>query len=262
MPQGDLIGQIQVDQIQRPDFSLVDANFSSSRGASAADGDSALSVVESPSGKKNTYAGSQLVITTDRIILNSRFDFLMLSGARGVSISSPQSIHLDSDTDVVLFGDGGTYLGIPGRGEQAGNQNVPKTKADPTVDFEYEPIPLGIKLVNLIEDLIQTIKNATIVTPVGTAYLREDTMYDLACLQARLPEILSTSVFVEGISHEEVDPAPTPPTSITEPPTTITATIINAQPGGAGTSSGGPVTKELASQPDYFETITLYNDPL
>jgi hypothetical protein len=127
---------------------------------------------------------------------------------------------------------------------------------------------LGVKLANFLEDLLIILKNATVLTPVGKGYLREDTMYELGCLQARLPEILSTYGYIDGISHEAVDPPPTPPKILTEPPTTLTGTVTGTFTGAItsdnSTSSGASITitNPLATQPEFFDTQTLYNDSI
>jgi hypothetical protein len=150
----------------------------------------------------------------------------MIFGQQGIVLSSKGNINLDADDAITAFGENGVFIGVPGKGKSIedgnGNKKIPKTKADPTVDQNYEPLVLGIKLANLIEDLLITLKNATLLTPVGKGYFREDVMYELACIQARIPEILSTYAYVDGISHEPVSKAPTAPTKVTEPPTTIT----------------------------------------
>lgn len=213
----------------------------------------------------NYRGGSQVLINSDRIILNSRTDFTMICGAKGVSISSIADVNIDADEAVTLYGDRGLFLGVPGKGkgldEGGGVTKVPKTKAEATLDEDYEPMVLGQKLVNLLEDLLITIKNATVITSTGKAYFREDTLYELACLQARLPEMLSTYGYIDGISHEVPDPAPEPPASLSTPSDLVVGTTagptsnigLGTQQTNATTGDGGP----LEGYPDYFES----NDP-
>ncbi len=199
------------------DFPMDDFSYESSLVGKKEDLNKLLSLTDGDGQKVNGYAGSQLIFNSDRVVINSRLDYLMLCGQAGIAISSPGNVNIDSDEGVTIYGEDGLYLGVPGKGagldEGGGVKKVPKTKADPTLDTDYEPMVLGLKLVNLLEDVLIALKNATILTSTGKAYFREDTMYELACLQARLPEMLSTYGYIDGISHEAPDPAPEPPTT-------------------------------------------------
>jgi len=259
---------ISVPQLPKIEFPLEDLTFSSTLPGAKQDLNVLLGLKDGKGGKQNNFGGSQVLINSDRVILNSRADYLMLFGESGVAISSPGNVNIDADDAVTIYGDDGLFLGVPGKGASTGNIKPPLTKAQPTIDNDYEPLVLGTKLANLLEDLLVVIKNATILTPVGKAYFREDTMYELACLQSRIPEMLSTFGYVDGISHEAVDPPPTAPKTVTEPPTTITGTVAGTSTGTASgdstTNSGASTTiaSPLTSQSDFFETSTLYNDTL
>lgn len=266
--QGTFTGTVTIDVPQLPkiDFPMEDLTYTSTIPGSKQDLNVLLGLKDGKGGKQNNYGGSQILINSDRLILNSRADYLMLFGEAGVAISSPGNVNIDADDAVTIYGDDGLFLGVPGKGSSTGNTKPPKTKAEPTIDNEYEPLVLGTKLANIIEDLLVIIKNATILTPVGKGYLREDTMYELACLQARIPEMLSTYGYVDGISHEPCDPAPEPLKTVTEPSTTLTGTVTGTFTGTNNTTDpnapSSTITNALATQPDFFETITLYNDPL
>ena len=268
--QGTFAGNvnISVPQLPKIEFPLEDLTFSTTLPGAKQDLNVLLSLKDGKGVKQNNFGGSQVLINSDRIILNSRADYLMLFGESGIAISSPGNVNIDADDAITIYGDDGLFLGVPGKGASTGNTKSPSTKAEATIDNEYEPLVLGTKLANILEDLLVIIKNATLLTPVGKAYFREDTMYELACLQSRIPEMLSTYGYVDGISHEAVDPPPTPPKIVTEPPTTITGTVAGTFTGTASgdntTGSGASTTiaSPLANQPDFFETQTLYNDTL
>ena len=200
------------------DYPMEDLSYSSTVNIEANDISKLLAVTKNSQGFTNNYGNSsQVLISADRIILNTKRDYLMLFGEAGVAISSKNPVNIDSDSSVTVAAADGIFLGVPNNGEpyDLDNQKKPSTKGDPTTDQAYEPVPLGIKLANLLEDLFVILKNARIVTPMGLAYFREDTQFDMANLQARLPEILSSLVFVDGISHESTDPAPKAPTTVT-----------------------------------------------
>ena len=239
-----------VQQLQPIDFPMKDLDYESSFTAKQQDIAKVLSITADSIGFTNTYVNSpQILINSDRVTINTKRDYLMLFGGAGVAISSKNPVNLDSDSSITMAATDGLYLGVPNKGTTPWPKiSQPKTKGDPTQDQAYEPVTLGIKLANLLEDLLVTLKNARIATPVGLAYFREDVQYDLANLQARLPEILSTAVFVDGVSHESTDPAPNPPQTITNPTGTITGTQTGAQTGGGGTPIVGSGSGQNANK--------------
>lgn len=259
-----------IPEVPKVTFLMEDTAFGNNIAGEKKDLNSLLGIKPGNNGKINNYAGSQVLINTDRIILNSRLDYLMLFGQQGVAISSPGNINIDADDAVTIYGEDGLYLGVPGKGksleEGGGNRKTPKTKAEPTLDSDYEPLVLGTKIANLLEDLLVVLKNATILTSVGKAYFREDTMYDLACLQARIPEILSTYGYIDGISHEAPDPGPEPLKTVAEPEVTTVGTVVGSFEGVTDSidpeTASSNISNVLSDQTDFFETQTLYNDPI
>ena len=226
-----------------------------------------LGIKPGQGGKVNNYAGSQLLLNSDRIILNSRLDYLMLFGKEGVSISSQGNVNIDADDAITIYGEDGLFLGVPGKGkslsEGGGNQKPPVNKSQRTIDSDYEPLVLGIKLAGLLEDLIYAVKDANIVC-IGGAYFREDTQQLLSDLQKRIPEMLSTYAFIDGISHETVLPESPRITSVTPNPTSLTGTILGVGEVGNVTTPNtvtNPVTNPLAAQADFFEAETIEGEP-
>lgn len=251
-------------------FLMEDATFGTDLAGERKDLNSLLGIKPGNNGRINNYAGSQVLINSDRLILNSRLDYLMLFGQQGIAISSPGNINIDSDDAITMYGEDGVFIGVPGKGksleEGGGNTKAPKTKAEPTLDMDYEPLVLGSKVASLLEDLLVVLKNATILTSVGKAYFREDTMYDLACLQARIPEMLSTYGYIDGLSHEAPDPGPEPLKTTTEASVTTVGSVVGSFEGVTEAKDPNTVSdnisKPLANQTDFFETVTLYNDPI
>jgi hypothetical protein len=259
---------LNIPQLPKITFPMEDLTFGSSLVGEKKDLDQLLSLKPGSGGKVNNYggAGSQIIINSDRIILNSRIDYLMLFGQEGVAISSQGNVNIDADDAVTIYGDDGVFIGVPGKGASTGNTSrAPKNKAEPTIDSDYEPLALGLKVANILEDLLIVLKNATILTPVGKGYFREDVMYELRCIQARLPEILSTYAYVDGISHEAPDPAPDAPKIVSEPPTTLTGTVTGNFTGTTSridpSAPSLEIKNPMADQPEFYETETLYNDP-
>lgn len=197
-----------------------------------------LNINPSGNGHVNAYAnGSTVVINSDRLILNAKNNHVFLCGKEGVTISSPKSIHIDCTDDLYMFSETGEiYLGLPNKGSayDFDKQKLPKTKAEPTKNYQYEPLLLGLKTANLIEDLLSVLIQAVIRTPAGDGYFSKEMMYNFECLRSRLPEILSTAVFIDGVSHDKEDPAPPIPEEIA-----ASVAAASATAGTAGTTTSG-----------------------
>lgn len=191
----------------------------------------------------NKYtAGSQIIINSDRIILNSRENYLLLFGSEGVSISSPRSVNIDAKEDIHIYSDDRLLLGLPGRGldlaSGGGITKAPSNKAQPTIDQDYEPLVLGQKLADLLEDLIETIANAVSITPSGDAAFKEAERATFNQIKARIPEMLSTYAYIDGISHE--GPDATAETEAIAAPALDTQAIDPINPTGISTQ---PITE-------------------
>ena len=187
------------------DFGAVGADFTGTN-FSAAEKNAAVGISPAGDGFKNTYSkkAPQLILNAGRVIMNASTDYAMVFGAAGVIISSGEnSIHLDAEKEVVLHGVDGVFIGIPGGDDlqPSKNKKKPANKGAATVDNEYEPLVLGLKLANWLDDLIQVLQQATVVG-LTNSYFREDTQENFRAIRARIPEMVSTYAFVDGISHE------------------------------------------------------------
>lgn len=140
-------------------------------------------------GKNNTYEGKQIIIDSDRLILNAKDDYAFMFAKGGMSLSTQGELHFDSNSDIYAHSNTGIYLGIPENEEKESDQ-------------DYEPLVLGKKLVDLLEDLILVLKKLKVSTNVGDAYIDSDTQKELIAIQEKLPEILSRTAYVEGRNHE------------------------------------------------------------
>lgn len=183
----------------------------------------------------NNSNNPSLILNAQRVIINSQADPTMVFGEEGVAISSAKQVSIDADDRVILHGEDGIYLGIPNKGNEISTQPL---AGDETPDYTYEPLVLGSKLENLLEDLIQILKNAVILTPTGNGYFREDTQYDLLALQARLSEITSTYAFIDGYSH----PKPAQLTSVRPVVAQTTTTEIQTTTTEAAQTTNGSAT--------------------
>jgi len=203
-----------------------------------------LQLNKTNNGHRNAYAnGSSVIINSDRLIFNAKKDHLFLCGNEGVTITSPKSVHIDADDDVYIFSNTGEiYLGLPNRGEKYDQLPAPKTKADATLNYAYEPMVLGLKLANLLEDFIVIMRDAVIRTPSGDGRMSVEMMYNLESLQSRIPEMLSTVAFIEGISHDKPDAAPQVPSGTDDPAQLPTPSLLTEIATAGNTTSGTTTT--------------------
>jgi hypothetical protein len=213
---------------------------------------------------------SSILINSDRVILNSKTSHTIIAGAQGVSISSPEKVNIDADESITLFAPEGLYLGVPNKGAQRTEGQYPpadlaknpnfikegkKLKSYPTEDAPYEPLVLGYKLINWLDDLLVIIKNMQILTNTGLATPREDAQWDFIALQTRLKELVSTYIYIDGYSHEIPDFAslPKPPTVVTKPKTSIDVNITAVYNQTTSPPTPGPVTSPNSNKPGYYE---------
>lgn len=199
-----------------------------------------------------------MLLNSNRIVLNAKQHMMMMFGAKGVAIASPLRVNIDAGESITLAAQESLFLGLPNRGEQYTIRNqkqIGYTKGDPTPDIGYEPLVLGIKLANLLEDIISVVKNAEMASAISVAKWQPTMQANFALLANRIPEMLSTYAYVDGISHEEVDLEALAalkeaqqkakpfeaPTKLTGTVTGVFATPLNFSPDGAG---GGVGTSE------------------
>jgi len=222
--------------------------------------------------KNNVYTptvGGSMFLNSDRVVINAKSDFAMLFGQKGVAIGSPQKVNIDSGNTITLFGHQNVFLGLPNKGEEYDKKSTtdkprPKSVGDGTPDELYEPMVLGLKLINLIEDLIVTIENAEIAGPTGNGVFQPSTLAEFELLKVRLPEILSSYAYLDGLTHEQIDEERLKTVKAAQekakdfvPPRTLTGTFSGAAAGistGAPSSPLNPVTSPYAELPGYFDT--------
>ena len=224
------------------------------------------------SSKTNIYSpskGGSLFLNSDRITINAKQDFAMMFGEKGVALGSPNKVNIDAGDSITLFGHQSVFLGIPNRGEvfdkkDTVDKKTPSSVGDSTPDEYYEPLVLGIKLINFIEDLIVTIENAEIAGPLGNGVFQPSTLAEFELLKVRLPELISTYAYVDGLSHNTIDEERlavvkkardaaedyVPPRQLVG---TVTGTATITAAGEAGPQPN-PVTSPYAALPGYYET--------
>ncbi len=233
--------------------------------------------------QKGTYRNdvkdgkSSILLNSSRVVINSKDDYTIIAGQKGVSISSPNKVNLDADQTICLYGDQGLFFGIPNKGMAKGVQpskdpkyagpsylkEGKKLKSVPADNNDYEPLVLGLRLANWLNDLIMTLKTAVIVAPMGDASFREDAQWDLVALESRIKDMLSNYAYIDGWSHEEAGDVPSPPKEedLTRPKPELTVDVsgltiqipselFNTQP-----------TDPMATAADYFTTADVQSLP-
>jgi len=95
----------------------------------------------------NQYSGSQIIVTSGRLVFNSSTDHILLSSNKSVNLNAQESVNIDTDTMVIQTNK--LYLGDK-------NAN--------------EPLLLGNQTVDLLNQLIEALKvfMTTCETLVGT----------------------------------------------------------------------------------------------
>ena len=150
---------------------------------------------------------ASIIANADRVIINAKKDFGMLLGQKGVALASPSRVNLDAGQSITLFGHDNVFLGIPNKGNKIPDkqQDLGPTKGHPTPDQEYDPLVLGLKLANLLEDILFVLKSAELVSGVSPVKFQPSTQAEFGLLANRIPEILSTYAYIDGLSHEQID---------------------------------------------------------
>lgn len=159
----------------------------------------------------NNVVGSVLW-NSDRVVINSKQQLAMLLGQKGVAVASPSKVNIDAGESITLaaYGDngGGLFLGVPNKGVQYTTNKqtqIGLSKGSPTADQPYEPLVLGIKLANLLEDFLYVLKSAQGVDALSPVKFQPDVQAEFALLANRIPEILSNYAYIDGVSHGSVD---------------------------------------------------------
>lgn len=190
----------------------VDTMFSMDFLGTDVDLKSVLGLDKGKTGYTNAQGGmSSIIINSDRIIVNTKTDHLFLCGKTGVTITSPDTVHIDCTNDLHLFSETGEiYLGLPNKGQSPDKASlkVPTQKWEPTTNQDFEPVVLGIKLTNFLEDMLVIMRELIVRGNLGDSRVSPENMTNIEFLKNRLPELLSTTVYVDGYSHGAVPGKP------------------------------------------------------
>ncbi len=86
-----------------------------------------------------SYKGNQILLTSDRLVLNAKNDAVLIFASKAIGISSSGTVNIDSD-DYTIINSPKIYLGLKAKDEK-------------------EPLLLGNKSTQLIKDLIKSIQS-------------------------------------------------------------------------------------------------------
>lgn len=226
-PRKPIEGVVVIKLPKMPDIRLpsTDIDFESQLklpdALSSENVDQKLGLENSGNNKKNIYEGSQVIINSDRIVMNSRSNYLMLFGGAGVALASPGPVNIDSEASITLFGEDGLFLGVPNKGNEWKKTTKEANKAKATPNDAYEPLVLGLKLVDILEDILFILQTARLVGTTTDVYFDQPTQHNFQNIVARLPEMLSTYAYIDGVSHEAPLDPPEPPKDYFVPMTTL-----------------------------------------
>lgn len=156
-----------------------------------------------------------ITTNSNRVVINASKHMAMMFGQEGVAIASPSRVNIDAGETITLAAQESLFIGLPNKGLQYTTETQKQIslksakegsqKGDPTVDRPYEPLVLGIKLANLLEDILFVLKNAQGVDAWSPVRFNATAQAELSLLANRIPEILSTYAYVDGISHAVVN---------------------------------------------------------
>lgn len=163
----------------------------------------------------STYLGDvngAIYINTDRVIINSKSQHTMMFGQKGVAIASPNRVNIDAGDSITLAAQGtdggGLFIGLPNVGlsyTSKKQSQIGLSKGDPTADQPYEPLVLGIKLANILEDFLYVLKDIQGVDAFSPVKFQPTTQAEFALLANRIPEMLSSYAYIDGMSHGAID---------------------------------------------------------
>jgi len=117
----------------------------------------------------NSYDKSYVILTSDRLILNSKEDSIFLTSKRTIGLSAVEQVHInigplgkrDPEKNYLVVNSPRIQLGLP-TGDKDKN-NEPVAKAHSTIDFVN-------KVIKSLNDFCQSLSTAT-GTGVGTVAL-------------------------------------------------------------------------------------------
>jgi hypothetical protein len=142
-------------------------------------------------------SGKQIIINSDRIVINARDKEIILSSKAGIGLSSLESITVDTDKDFQINALGKIQLGIDAK----------------------EPIILGNKWKTFMTQLLDALMSLTVGTPNGPSSPPINNPQFLA-LKGQLTTLLSQAAYVKALPGIEVPEVPqNPPLTPTIPAT-------------------------------------------
>lgn len=89
------------------------------------------------------FRGKQIMLSSDRLVLHTKSDAIFLFGRGAVSLSSPQTINLDSNEKVLI--------------------DSPKIELGKKAEADGDPVVKGIELTVILNQLLFQLQNASML---------------------------------------------------------------------------------------------------
>ena len=133
------------------------------------------------------YSGNQILISSERLIFNSRRDDLYLSSIKDIYLGAGRSVNITSNENVVIES-AGCYLGNPIKNNET---------------REMEPMVLGNILLEIMNELLAALKGAQGICQGAPIPLADDTggpgtlMSKIVPIEQKLATMLSSYHYIE-----------------------------------------------------------------
>lgn len=128
------------------------------------------------------FRGNQLILSSDRLILHSKSDAIFLFGDGAVSLSSKQTINLDSNEKVLI--------------------DSPKIELGRKAESEGNPIVLGIELTVILLQYLQKMEAASRYLKRVSESNLGDSLQSIATAGQIIEEESSRLIGVLGLTPE------------------------------------------------------------
>lgn len=131
----------------------------------------------------NEYNKPQRIIKSNRIILNSILDEIILASNGDIILGTNASIHVNSNNNIHL------------------NTNNGKVYITKQNSSKYQPTVLGDNLVNILGDILNIINSLVIVTPSGTGVVSPDIKARIIQLQQQYLHSISNAYILSNLVY-------------------------------------------------------------
>lgn len=131
-------------------------------------------IIEKPK-LPNEFSGKQIIIDSDRLILHSKNENILLNSGKSIGLSSINTINMDADKGII-FESPKIYIGARGK----------------------EPLVRGNKLLlDILNPLLSELSKLTVITPLGKMSISPEHIAIFTQIIVKLQTIISQKVFID-----------------------------------------------------------------